>query len=86
MTLNGLDGQRNNTIHIRPYQYHIGDLSACVLGHESKQTLKYASWAKCLFANGTQLKRPAYFWAKAWDASEVGVWEEYGSVNVTGVP
>jgi hypothetical protein len=64
------------------YQYHIGDLSACVLGHENKQTLKYASWAKCLFASGTQLKRPVYFWAKAWDASEVGVWEEYGPTSL----
>ena len=53
-----------------------------MLGHENKQTLKYASWAKCLFASGTQLKRPVYFWAKAWDASQVGVWEDIGPTSL----
>lgn len=63
------------------YAYHIGDLSACVLpGHaEEKKTLKYQSWADCLFAQGTQLRQPVYFWAKAWKPAHIGIWEEYGA-------
>jgi len=67
------------------YQYHIGDLSACVLsGHdESKKARKYQSWAKCLFVDGTlKLRQPVYFWATAWDKSQVGVWEEFGPTSL----
>ncbi len=62
------------------YAYHIGDLSACVMsGHaESKRTLKYMSWARCLFTEGAKLKHPVFFWATAWKPSQVGIWEEFG--------
>jgi hypothetical protein len=63
------------------YAYHIGDLSACVLpGHaEEKKTLKYQSWADCLFTQGSQLRQPVYFWAKAWAPAHIGIWEDYGA-------
>jgi hypothetical protein len=66
------------------YSYHVGDLSACVLpGHdESKKTLKYQSWAECLFDTGTHLRHPVYFWAVAWKSDETGVWDEYGSTSL----
>ena len=66
------------------YSYHIGDLSACVLpGHdESKKTVKYQSWAECLFVTGTQLRHPVYFWAAAWKSDEAGVWDEYGPTSL----
>ncbi len=71
------------------YAYHIGDLSACVLpGHpEGKLTGKYQQWAQALFvdspSSAPQLRRPVYFWAKAWDRSDVGVWSELGSTRLT---
>ena len=63
------------------YAYHIGDLSACFLpGHaQEKKTMKYQSWADCLFTKGTQLRQPVYFWAKAWNPAHIGIWEEYGA-------
>ena len=63
------------------YAYHLGDLSACVLpSHaEEKKTMKYQSWADCLFTQGTQLRQPVYFWAKAWKPAHIGIWEEYGA-------
>jgi hypothetical protein len=66
------------------YSYHIGDLSACVLpGHNgAKKTLKYQSWAECLFDTGTQLRHPVYFWAVAWKSDETGVWDEYGPTSL----
>lgn len=66
------------------YAYHMGDLSACVLpGHRpEKRASKYEAWAAALFENvpslTPQLRQPVYFWAVAWDRSEVGVWEELG--------
>jgi len=70
------------------YAYHIGDLSACVLhGHKSdKVTLKYQSWARRLFeidATGQpRLKETVYFWAKAWDNQDAGIWEELGPTGL----
>ena len=63
------------------YSYHIGDLSACVLpGHAaSKRTLKYQSWAECLFKEGTTLRDEVFFWATAWSPDQIGIWEEYGA-------
>jgi hypothetical protein len=66
------------------YAYHVGDLSACVLpGHrDEKRAAKYQAWAQTLFSNAPspapRLREPVYFWAKAWDRSQVGVWEELG--------
>lgn len=63
------------------YAYHIGDLSACVLpGHtEKKKTLKYKAWADCLFRQHTQLNKQVFFWAKAWEPAQIGIWEEFGT-------
>ncbi len=30
-----------------------------------------------------ELKRPVYFWAKAWSGREVGPWEELGATRLT---
>ena len=66
------------------YAYHIGDLSACVLpGHKpEKRTTKYGAWATTLFVDEPsltpKLKQPVYFWAKAWNRTETGIWEELG--------
>ena len=69
------------------YQYHIGDLSACVLpGHDedTKRVRKYQSWADCLFVHGTtKLREPVYFWATEWDRSQVGIWEEIGPTSLS---
>lgn len=70
------------------YAYHVGDLSACVLpGHlPEKRSGKYGSWAATLFENAPspspRLRRPVYFWATAWDPSQVGVWEQLGPTPV----
>jgi hypothetical protein len=66
------------------YAYHIGDLSACVLpGHEpGRRSGKYQSWARTLFEEvpsaTPRLRQPVYFWARAWNPSHVGVWEDLG--------
>ncbi len=66
------------------YAYHIGDLSACVLpGHsEGKRSAKYESWASTLFESAPEvrprLREPVYFWTRAWESSEVGIWEDFG--------
>jgi hypothetical protein len=70
------------------YAYHIGDLSACVLpGHGAdRQPSKYKAWAASLFADVPSLspkpRRPILFWAKAWDRSDVGIWEELGPTSL----
>jgi hypothetical protein len=71
------------------YAYHIGDLSAVVIpGHDERYaTNKYHKWAAALFDNYPSeepiLKRPVYFWAKAWLSSETGPWEEFGPTRLT---
>lgn len=71
------------------YAYHVGDLSACVLpGHDPlKVTGKYQQWARALFAEcpspEPQLRHPVYFWARAWNRSDVGVWRELGPTRLT---
>lgn len=71
------------------YAYHIGDLSAAaVVGHpHDKVTTKYTDWASQLFVEfprqRPKLKRPVYFWAKAWRKCEVGIWEDFGSTRLT---
>ena len=71
------------------YAYHIGDLSAVVLpGHDArKQATKYTSWAKALFVSTPdlrpQLRDNIFFWAKAWRASDVGIWDEFGPTRLT---
>ena len=71
------------------YQYHIGDLSAVTLhGHDPKKiTYKYTDWAKALFTEfptyNPELKRPVFFWCKAWRSDEIGIWKEFGSTRLT---
>jgi hypothetical protein len=66
------------------YAYHVGDLSACVLpGHSpARRAIKYETWAALMFDRVQpaipRLRRPVYFWTKAWDPSQTGVWEELG--------
>jgi len=72
------------------YQYHIGDLSACVLpGHkEDKKHRKYELWAKTLFEKESirrqqpRLVRPTVFWAKAWEPMKTSLWEELGPTTL----
>ncbi len=71
------------------YAYHIGDLSAVVLpGHDPKHIeRKYRAWADALFkdypSETAMLRRPVYFWARAWSGSEVGALEELGPTRLT---
>lgn len=71
------------------YQYHIGDLSASVLpGHDAKYvTLKYQHWAERLFVSypseRPQLKQDVWFWCKAWNKNDVGIWPEFGPTRLT---
>jgi len=66
------------------YAYHIGDLSAIVLsGHDEKvQTNKYRSWATALFEgvnkDRPRLRKPVFFWVRAWKKEDVGIWTEFG--------
>jgi hypothetical protein len=71
------------------YQYHIGDLSAVsVHGHVDKyRTYKYQDWAAALFkdfpSDNPMLKRPVYFWCKAWKGEDVGIWQDFGQTRLT---
>jgi hypothetical protein len=71
------------------YQYHIGDLSAVsVHGHVDKyRTYKYQDWAAALFkdfpSDNPTLKRPVYFWCKAWKGDDVGIWQDFGQTRLT---
>ena len=73
------------------YQYHIGDLSAVVLGHAEKyQCKKYKNWANTLFIDypvsmpkQPRLKFPVFFWAKSWRKDDIGPWEDFGPTNLT---
>jgi hypothetical protein len=71
------------------HNYHIGDLSAIVCnGHPvEKQMLKYRKWAGRLFNNFPTdtpcLKFPVYFWTTAWEKGGIGIWEDFGSTNLT---
>jgi hypothetical protein len=71
------------------YQYHIGDLSAAVLsGHASgKVSPKYEKWARALFEDLEQqslrLRKPVYFWTKAWKPTDRGIWAEMNPTRLT---
>jgi len=71
------------------YDYHIGDLSAVICkGHsENKVRNKYRKWADSLFvdypSSSPKLKYPVYFWIKAWEKGEIGIWEDFGSTSLT---
>ena len=71
------------------YAYHIGDLSAVVCeGHSpDKGTPKYYKWADKLFtsypSSTPKLKQNVWFWAKAWKAGSIGIWEDFGPTSLT---
>lgn len=58
------------------YAYHLGDLSAVVIPHaDPGKGAKYRRWAAELFVepwSERRLKRPVYFWMKAWKSGTPG--------------
>lgn len=68
------------------YAYHFGNLSAVVLDHTGKhQRRNYTRWADELFDkpfDDRRLRRPVYFWAKAWSARDAGPWQEFGETRL----
>ena len=64
------------------YAYHIGDLSAAALTDHpvAKVNPKYKEWASKLFkispTQRPQLAFDVYFWAKAWNYNDIGIWPE----------
>ena len=71
------------------YAYHIGDLSAAMLpGHDpTKITRKYQEWGRSLFTDiqveNPKLREPAYFWTRAWNSKDIGIWKEFGPTKLT---
>ena len=69
------------------YAYHVGDLSAVVLGHSGdKQVEKYRRWADALFVSYPTdtpiLKEDIRFWCTAWSSKKIGIWEDFGPVGL----
>lgn len=70
------------------YAYHVGDLSCVVLpGHIQAPCEKYRSWASALFeefpTSKPRLKKPVFFWCRAWRKADVGIWDEFGPTRLT---
>lgn len=71
------------------YAYHIGDLSAVACpGHRAeKRSPKYVGWASNIFVEvpsaTPRLRKPTYFWTKAWPRGSVGPWKDVGSTSLT---
>jgi hypothetical protein len=71
------------------YAYHIGDLSAAVLpGHDlAKISRKYQEWGRSLFTDiqveNPKLKEAVYFWTRAWNGKDIGIWKEFGPTKLT---
>jgi len=59
------------------HYYHIGNLSAIIFNHEKNQKQKYEKWAERLFEDGQTLRRPTYFWTKAWQEDDVGLYHDF---------
>lgn len=59
------------------HYYHIGNLSAIVFDHDKNQKQKYEKWANRLFEEGKQLRQPTYFWSKAWQEDDVGLYHDF---------
>lgn len=57
--------------------YHIGNLSAIVFDHKKNQKQKYQNWADLLFEKDRQLKQQTYFWTKAWNQADVGLYHDF---------
>lgn len=73
------------------YAYHIGDLSAAVcIGHPQQNIYrKYQKWASILFESFPTtepvLKEDVYFWIRAWEKGNIGVFREFGSTPLTAL-
>lgn len=59
------------------HYYHIGNLSAVIFNHKKNQKQKYERWANRLFEDNRRLKQPTYFWAKAWQEDDVGLYHDF---------
>lgn len=59
------------------HYYHIGNLSAIVFNHNKNRKQKYETWADQLFEDGRQLQRQVYFWTKAWQQDDEGLYHEF---------
>lgn len=68
------------------YAYQLGDLSSVVLAHKDRGPKKYERWAEELFVKPyrkRKLKRPIFFWCKAWEEGARGPWIEFGPTSLT---
>ena len=59
------------------HYYHIGNLSAVIFNHKKNQKQKYERWANRLFEDNRRLKQPTYFWTKAWQEDDVGLYHDF---------
>jgi hypothetical protein len=57
--------------------YHIGNLSAIVFDHDKNQKPKYEKWADRLFEESRHLRQQTYFWTKAWEEGDVGLYHGF---------
>ena len=63
------------------HQYHIGDLSHVIYEHDcylKNPSKKYIRWRnfifeRDLFDDKPKLKEPIYFWSKAWNRDDIGL-------------
>jgi hypothetical protein len=64
-------------------------LSAAVLpGHNpAKISRKYQEWGRALFTDTQvahpKLNEPVFFWTRAWNGKDVGIWNEFGPTKLT---
>jgi hypothetical protein len=57
--------------------YHVGNLSAIIFDHEKNQKQKYRNWVDRLFEEDHQLKQQTYYWTKAWNQADVGLYHDF---------
>jgi hypothetical protein len=63
------------------YAYHLGELSAAVLNHHTREDVnrdeppkpKYQAWNDAMFKEGRELKEQVYLWVRAWQQSDKGM-------------
>lgn len=73
------------------YEYHIGDLSAVVCPNHDKKRIyrKYKKWADSLFEEypsyQPKLKENIYFWIRAWERGNIGIFNEFGGTPLTAL-
>lgn len=59
------------------HYYYVGNLSAILFNHDKNQKTKYQNWADRLFEEGRTLKRPVYFWTRAWRSDDTGLYHDF---------